>query len=193
MTDDQDIYIHPSAIVDDGAHIGAGSKIWHFCHVMPHAFIGEHCILGQNVFVADHVVIGNRVKIQNNVSLYDGVDLKDDVFVGPSAVFTNVFNPRSFIARKNEYKKTLVKAGATIGANATIICGVIIGKFAFIGAGSVVVKDVPDHALVIGNPAVQSGWMSETGYKLEFDDNGTAVCMQTNEKYQLINNIVSKI
>jgi UDP-2-acetamido-3-amino-2,3-dideoxy-glucuronate N-acetyltransferase len=193
MPENQDTYIHFTAIVDDGALIGAGSKIWHFCHIMPHAVIGEHCILGQNVFVADHVQIGNGVKIQNNVSLYEGVILEEGVFVGPSAVFTNVLNPRSFIERKHEYKKTLVKKGASIGANATIICGVTIGKFAFVGAGSVVTKDVPDHALVVGNPAIQTGWMSETGYKLEFDVNDFAVCEGTKEKYQLKNNIVSKL
>ncbi len=193
MQENSDIYIHHTAVVDDGAKVGNGSKIWHFCHIMPHAVIGEHCILGQNVFIADHVAIGNRVKIQNNVSVYEGVLLEDDVFVGPSAVFTNVINPRSFIERKSEYKKTWVKPGATIGANATIICGVTIGKFAFIGAGSVVTKDVPDHALFVGNPARQTCWVSAAGYKLDFDEQGIAACIRTNEKYQLKNNIVTRL
>jgi UDP-2-acetamido-3-amino-2,3-dideoxy-glucuronate N-acetyltransferase len=193
MQNDTDIYIHPTAVVDDGAVIGKGSKVWHFCHVMPHAVIGEHCILGQNVFIAGQVTIGNRVKIQNNVSVYEGVSLEDDVFVGPSVVFTNVINPRSFIERKNEYKKTIVKQGATIGANATLICGITIGRFAFIGAGSVVTKDVPDHALFVGNPARQTCWISSAGYKLDFDEQGFAVCIRTNERYQLKNNLVTRI
>jgi UDP-2-acetamido-3-amino-2,3-dideoxy-glucuronate N-acetyltransferase len=188
-----DIFIHPSAIVDDGAQIGQGTRIWHFCHVMPHAVIGSHCVLGQNVFVADRVRIGNGVKVQNNVSLYEGVLLEDHVFVGPSAVFTNVINPRSFIERKHEYRTTQVKEGATIGANATILCGITIGRFAFVGAGSVVTKSLPDYALVTGNPAVQSGWMSEAGCKLEFDEEGRAVCPHNGANYRLNDNMVSKI
>ncbi len=156
---------HPSAIIDDGAIIGSGTRIWHFCHVMPNARIGSNCVLGQNVMVAGGALIGNGVKIQNNVSVYEGVVLQDDVFVGPSAVFTNVINPRSFIERKTEYKKTIVKKGATIGANATILCGVTIGEYAFIGAGAVVTKDVADYALVTGNPAKQVGTVNRNAEK----------------------------
>jgi UDP-2-acetamido-3-amino-2,3-dideoxy-glucuronate N-acetyltransferase len=176
---------HETAIVDDGANIGNNSKIWHFSHVM-NATIGEHCILGQNVFVANNVVIGNAVKIQNNVSLYEGVLVEDAVFIGPSVVFTNVINPRSFIERKNEYKKTLIKKGVSIGANATIVCGITIGEYAFIGAGCVVTKDVLPYALMKGNPAKQDGWMSEAGAKLIFE-NGFAICELTNEKYKIDN------
>jgi len=183
---------HDTAIVDDGAVIGDHSKIWHFSHVM-RAHIGEHCILGQNVFVANNVTIGDRVKVQNNVSLYEGVSCEDDVFIGPSAVFTNVINPRSFIERKSEYKKTLVKKGATVGANATILCGTTIGAYAFVGAGSVVTKDVKDFQLVKGNPARASGWMSKAGYKLDFDKDGNAACPSTMEKYKLENENVSLI
>lgn len=155
--------IHPTAIVDPGAKIGTGTKIWHFSHVMPTAVIGENCILGQNVFVGNHVVIGNRVKVQNNVSVYEGVICEDDVFIGPSVVFTNVTHPRAFIEQKDSFKKTTLRKGVTIGANATILCGVELGKYAFIGAGSVVTKDVPAYALMIGNPARQSGWVDESG------------------------------
>ena len=178
-------YKHETAIVDDGAIIGNSSKIWHFSHVMQ-AVVGEHCNLGQNVFIANKVQIGNNVKIQNNVSLYEGVVVEDDVFIGPSAVFTNVINPRSFIERKNEYKKTLIKKGASIGANATIICGVTIGDYAFIGAGCVITKDVKNFALMKGNPAKQDGWMSEAGAKLIFE-NGIANCEISNEKYKIEN------
>ena len=178
-------YKHETAIIDDGATIGNGSKIWHFSHVM-HAVIGENCNLGQNVFIANKVQIGNNVKVQNNVSLYEGVIIEDDVFIGPSAVFTNVINPRSFIERKNEYKKTLIKKGASIGANATIICGVTIGEYAFIGAGCVITKDVKNFALMKGIPAKQDGWMSEAGAKLIFE-NEMAVCKITNEKYKIEN------
>lgn len=162
----QPAYVHPSAVIDDGAVIGPGSKIWHFCHLMPGAVVGSRCQLGMNVFVDNNVKLGNGVKIQNNVSLYNGVILEDDVFVGPSAVFTNVINPRSFIERKDEFKPTLVKEGATIGANATILCGVTIGRYAFIGAGAVVAASVPDFALMVGNPARQMGWVDEKGNKL---------------------------
>lgn len=185
-------YQHETAIVDAGAEIGEGSKIWHFCHVMQ-ARIGARCILGQNVFVASKVVLGEGVKVQNNVSLYEGVIVEDEVFIGPSAVFTNVINPRSFIERKQEYRNTLLKRGCTVGANATILCGVMIGEYAFIGAGSVVTKDVPDFALVAGNPARHKGWMSRAGIRLEFDAGGIAVCSQSGERYRLSNNSVSRI
>lgn len=161
--DKSNFYQHESAEVDNGASIGEGTKIWHFCHIMPQAIIGNDCILGQNCFVANGVKIGNKVKVQNNVSIYEGVECEDEVFLGPSMVFTNVINPRSDIERKDEYKKTLVKKGATIGANATIICGVTIGAYAMIGAGAVVTKDVPDYALVVGNPAVQIGSVDKEG------------------------------
>jgi len=186
-------FAHPSAIVDTPTEIGAGTKIWHFCHVMPHCRIGQHCSLGQNVFVASKVVIGNNVKIQNNVSLYEGVICEDDVFLGPSMVFTNVYNPRSGVARKDAYRQTLLRKGATVGANATIVCGHTIGAYAFIGAGSVVIRDVPDYALVVGNPARQIGWMSAFGERLHFDASGHAVCPGSGETYQLVNNTVQKL
>lgn len=185
-------FIHESAIVDNGAHIGKGCHIWHFSHLMQGCKLGEHCTIGQNVFIASKVVLGDRVKVQNNVSIYDGVTCEEDVFLGPSMVFTNVVNPRSAVERKDEFKPTLVKKGATIGANATILCGLIIGQFAFIGAGAVVTKNVANYALVTGNPARQSGWMSEQGYKLIFDANGLATCPGTNDTYSLKNNIVTK-
>lgn len=156
-------YIHPSSVVDDGAQIGDGTHVWHFSHIMPEAIVGENCNLGQNVFIDNNTRIGNSVKIQNNVSVYNGVTMEDDVFIGPSVVFTNVSNPRSFVERKNEFKPTLIKQGASIGANATILCGIIIGKFAMIGAGSVVTKDVADYALVVGNPAVQISTVDKAG------------------------------
>jgi UDP-2-acetamido-3-amino-2,3-dideoxy-glucuronate N-acetyltransferase len=186
-------FIHPSAIIDEGAQIGAGTRIWHFCHVMPTAIIGSNCILGQNVYVDNHAIIGNGVKIQNNVSVYHGVVLEDDVFVGPSAVFTNVINPRSFIERKTEFKNIVVKKGATIGANATIVCGLTIGEYALVGAGAVVTKDVQPYALVIGNPARQLGWVSEQAYRLVFDEQGRAVCEGDGSLYQLQGNVVAKI
>ena len=186
-------FIHPSAIIDEGAQIGAGTRIWHFCHVMPAASIGSNCILGQNVYVDNHAIIGNGVKIQNNVSVYHGVVLEDDVFVGPSAVFTNVINPRSFIERKTEFKNIVVKKGATIGANATIVCGLTIGEYALVGAGAVVTKDVQPYALVIGNPARQLGWVSEQAYRLVFDEQGRAVCEGDGSLYQLQGNAVAKI
>lgn len=157
------VFIHHTSVIDDGCRIGAGTKVWHFCHLMPDAVIGENCILGQNVFVANGVILGNGVKVQNNVSLYEGVICEDEVFIGPSAVFTNVTNPRSAVNRKGEYKKTVIRKGATIGANATILCGIEIGQYAFVGAGAVVTKDVPAFALVTGNPAVQTGRMNEKG------------------------------
>ncbi len=186
-------FIHPSAIIDAGAQIGAGTRIWHFCHVMPTAIIGSNCILGQNVYVDNHAIIGNGVKIQNNVSVYHGVVLEDDVFVGPSVVFTNVINPRSFIERKTEFKNIVVKKGATIGANATIVCGLTIGEYALVGAGAVVTKDVQPYALVIGNPARQLGWVSEQAYRLVFDEQGRAVCEGDGSLYQLQGNAVAKI
>jgi UDP-2-acetamido-3-amino-2,3-dideoxy-glucuronate N-acetyltransferase len=177
--------IHHTAVIDEGAVIGEGTKVWHFSHVMGSAVIGANCSIGQNVFVGSKVKMGNQVKVQNNVSIFEGVILEDDVFLGPSCVFTNVINPRSFIVRKLAFRKTLVKKGATIGANATIICGVTIGQYAMVGAGSVVTKDIPDFALVKGNPARQSGWVSRAGVKLEFDDEGNATCSETGEKYKL--------
>jgi UDP-2-acetamido-3-amino-2,3-dideoxy-glucuronate N-acetyltransferase len=178
-------FCHPTAVVDEPVQIGEGTKIWHFCHLMPGCVLGEQCILGQNVFVASGVVLGNRVKVQNNVSLYAGVVCEDDVFVGPSAVFTNVLNPRSFIERKDAFRQTLVKQGASIGANATVVCGTTIGAYAFIGAGAVVVKDVAAHALLVGNPAKQIGWVSRAGVRLHFDETGRAVCKETGEQYIL--------
>lgn len=180
-----DYYLHPSSYVDEPCQIGAGTRIWHFCHVMAHAKIGENCVLGQNVMVASQVIIGNNVKIQNNVSLYTGVELEDDVFCGPSCVFTNVVNPRSQIVRRSEYQRTLVRRGASIGANATILCGVTIGQYAFIGAGAVVVSDVPDYGLMLGVPAVQKGWMSRHGFRLPLpDEAGIMVCPGSGWRYQ---------
>jgi UDP-2-acetamido-3-amino-2,3-dideoxy-glucuronate N-acetyltransferase len=176
---------HETAVVDPGCEIGAGTKIWHFSHIMPGCKIGERCNIGQNVVVSPDVILGNNVKIQNNVSIYTGVECEDDVFLGPSCVFTNVINPRSAVARKDEYRKTIVKKGASIGANATIVCGHNIGAYAFIGAGAVVTKEVPDYALVVGNPARHMGWMSRNGHKLAFDADGFATCPETNERYQI--------
>src|SRR5882672_430541 len=169
-------FAHETTVIDAGCKIGKGTKIWHFSHIMPNCVIGENCNLGQNVVVSSEVVLGNNVKVQNNVSIYTGVVCGDDVFLGPSMVFTNVINPRSAVIRKNEYKQTHVGKGASIGANATIICGNAIGKYAFIGAGAVITKQVPDYALMTGNPAKQSGWMSEYGSKLLFDENNVAIC-----------------
>lgn len=185
--------IHPTAIIDPDCQIGEGTKIWHFSHVMSNCTIGRDCILGQNVFVAPLVVLGDRVKVQNNVSLYTGVVCEDDVFVGPSVVFTNVLNPRSFIDRKAEFKKTLVRKGATIGANATVVCGNTIGRYALVGAGAVVSKPVPDYALVAGNPAVQIGWISERGHTLTLDGNGMATCPGSGQQYQLVHDKLVKI
>ncbi len=186
-------YVHPTAVIDSGAVIGNGTRIWHFCHVSGKSVIGENCVLGQNVFVADHVTLGNNVKVQNNVSLYTGVVCEDDVFLGPSMVFTNVMNPRSAVSRKEEFRNTVVKKGASVGANATIVCGVTLGRFCFIGAGAVVTHPVPDYALVVGNPAHQTGWMSEAGEKLLFIDSRYAQCPLTGEKYMIENGIVRKI
>jgi len=186
-------FAHETAVIDNDCQIGEGTKIWHFSHIMPNCIIGQHCSIGQNVVISPEVRIGNRVKIQNNVSVYTGVTCEDDVFLGPSAVFTNVINPRSAIIRKEEYKPTLVQKGATIGANATIVCGITIGSYAFIGAGAVVTKNIPDYALVVGNPARQTGWMSEYGHKLKFSTEGLAVCPESKEQYRLENGKVSKI
>lgn len=187
------MYVHTSAIVEPGAIIGEGSKIWHFTHIMPTAIIGQNCTIGQNVFIADGVKIGNNVKIQNNVSIYTGVICEDDVFLGPSCVFTNIINPRSGVNRKGKYVVTQVKKGATVGANATIVCGHDLGEFSFIGAGAVVVKHVPPYALMIGNPARQSGWMSEFGHKLHFNEASIGICPESGEKYILEGGKVSKI
>lgn len=184
---------HPTAVIDEGCVIGNGTRIWHFSHIMPGCVIGEDCNIGQNVVVSPGVKLGRNVKVQNNVSIYTGVECEDDVFLGPSMVFTNVINPRSAVNRRSEYLRTLVKQGATIGANATIVCGHDIGRFAFIGAGAVVTKEVPDHALVIGNPARQTGWMSEFGHKLNFDPAGEAACPESGQRYQLRNGSVTRI
>jgi len=186
-------FAHETAVIDDGCKIGQGTKIWHFTHVMKGAVIGQNCNLGQNVVVSPDVVLGNNVKVQNNVSIYTGVTCDDDVFLGPSMVFTNVTNPRSAVNRRNQYEKTHVGRGASIGANATIVCGHDIGSFAFIGAGAVVIKDVPPYALVVGNPSRQVGWMSEYGQRLEFNEAGLASCPESDEKYELKNNMVQKI
>lgn len=183
--DNKDFFVHETAVIDEGASIGKGTKIWHFTHVMPESRIGENCNLGQNVVVSPQVVLGNNVKVQNNVSIYTGVVCEDDVFLGPSMVFTNVVNPRSAVNRRNEYLKTKVGKGASIGANATIVCGHDIGEYAFIGAGAVVTKQVAPYALVVGNPARQIGWMSKFGHRLEFDEQNMAVCPESNEKYKL--------
>jgi len=191
--ENSEYFAHPTAVIDEGCNIGEGTKIWHFSHLMSTCKLGKNCNLGQNVVVSPGVVLGNNVKVQNNVSIYTGVSCEDDVFLGPSMVFTNVINPRSAVNRKSEYSKTHVGRGASIGANATIVCGHNIGKFAFIGAGAVVTKNVPDYALVIGNPSRQTGWMSEYGHKLEFDANGIASCKESGEKYKLENNTVTKL
>ena len=183
-------FAHETACIDENCVIGNGTKIWHFSHIMSNCVIGQNCNIGQNVVISPDVVLGNNVKIQNNVSLYTGVICEDDVFLGPSCVFTNVVNPRSAINRKNQYAKTKVGKGATIGANATIVCGHDIGKFAFIGAGAVVTKNVPDYALFVGNPAKQMGWISEFGHKLKFDNNSTAICPESGQEYKLENNTV---
>lgn len=186
-------FAHPTAVIDDGCEIGEGTKIWHFSHIMSNCKLGKNCNLGQNVVISPGVTLGNNVKAQNNISIYTGVICDDDVFLGPSMVFTNVINPRSAINRKSEYAKTHVGKGASIGANATIVCGHDIGKFAFIGAGAVVTKHVPDYALVVGNPSRQMGWMSEYGHRLEFDKDSIAVCKESGQKYKLENNTVTRI
>lgn len=184
---------HPTAVIDENCEIGEGTKIWHFSHIMSGCKIGKRCNIGQNVVVSPQVVLGDNVKVQNNVSIYTGVTCEDDVFLGPSMVFTNVINPRSAIVRKDEYRKTIVRKGASIGANATVVCGNEIGQYAMIGAGAVITKEVPAYALVYGNPARQNGWVSEYGHKLNFDSEGFAVCPESGRKYELSKNIVQKI
>jgi UDP-2-acetamido-3-amino-2,3-dideoxy-glucuronate N-acetyltransferase len=187
-----DFYAHETALVDDGCTIGTGTKIWHFSHIMSNCKIGEKCNIGQNVVVSPGVILGNNVKVQNNVSIYTGVICDDDVFLGPSMVFTNVINPRSAINRRDQYAKTTVGKGASIGANATIVCGHDIGEYAFVGAGAVVTKTIPAFALVVGNPAKQIGWVGEYGHRLEFNDNGIAVCPESQQKYKLVDNKVNR-
>ncbi len=186
-------FSHETAVIDEGSVIGDGTKIWHFSHVMPGCAIGQNCNIGQNVVVSPEVTLGNNVKVQNNVSIYTGVHCEDDVFLGPSMVFTNVMNPRSAVNRRGQYLKTVVRKGASIGANATIVCGNDIGEFAFIGAGTVITKEVPSYALVVGNPGRQIGWMSEYGHRLDFDDHGRATCEESGEQYKLADNKVTKI
>ncbi len=190
---DNGFFVHESAIIDEGCTIGSGTKIWHFSHIMSGCTIGQNCNIGQNVVISPQVVLGNNVKVQNNVSVYTGVTCEDDVFLGPSAVFTNVINPRSAIARKDQYRPTLVQRGASIGANATIVCGHTIGRYALIGAGAVVTKDVKPYALVVGNPARQTGWVSEYGHKLKFDSNNEAVCPESGKRYKLTDGEVMEI
>ncbi len=189
----KEYYAHPTAVIDEGSEIGKGTRIWHFSHIMPGCRIGEDCNIGQNVVISPGVILGRNVKVQNNVSIYTGVQCEDDVFLGPSMVFTNVTNPRSAINRKNQYAQTLVMKGATIGANATVVCGHDIGRYAFVGAGAVVTKSIPDYALVIGNPGRQTGWMSEYGHKLNFNKDGLATCEESKEQYRLVNGRVSKV
>ena len=186
-------YIHESSYVDDNVSLGNGTKIWHFSHIMSNCKLGNNCNIGQNVVVSPEVILGNNVKVQNNVSIYTGVICEDDVFLGPSMVFTNIINPRSKVIRRGQYTSTLVKKGASIGANATIVCGHDIGEYAFIGAGAVVTKEIPAYALVVGNPAKHIGWMSEYGHRLEFDNQGFAICQESKEKYSLKNNKVRKV
>ena len=193
MPTENNYFAHETAVIDAGCEIGEGTKIWHFSHIMSNCKIGEKCNIGQNVVVSPEVVLGKNVKIQNNVSIYTGVICEDDVFLGPSMVFTNVTNPRSAVVRRGQYEITIVKKGASVGANATIVCGHNIGKFSFIGAGAVVTKEIKDYALVVGNPAKQIGWMSEYGHRLNFDQNGIAVCPESKEKYKLANEKVIKI
>ena len=193
MEPNKEYFAHTTAVVDDGCKIGKGVKIWHFSHIMPNCILGDNCNIGQNVVISPDVVLGKNVKVQNNVSIYTGVTCDDDVFLGPSMVFTNVINPRSAVNRKSEYAKTHVGNGASIGANATIVCGHDIGEFAFIGAGTVVTKTVPAYALIVGNPGRQIGWMSEYGHRLDFDKDGLATCKESGQKYKLENNSVKRI
>lgn len=186
-------FTHETAVIDEGSEIGVNTKIWHFTHVMPKSIIGKNCNIGQNVFIDNNVKIGNGVKIQNNVSVYNSVIVEDDCFLGPSMVFTNVINPRAHIERKHEYKTTLLKQGATIGANATIVCGITLGKYCLVGAGAVVIRDVPDFALIVGNPSKQIGWVSEAGIKLDFKNNNIAFCSETGQEYKIENDKVLRI
>lgn len=186
-------FAHDSSFIDEGCEIGSGTKIWHFSHIMSNCSIGKNCNIGQNVVISPEVTLGNNVKVQNNVSIYTGVNCEDDVFLGPSMVFTNVVNPRSAVNRRGQYSKTIVRKGASIGANATIVCGNDIGKFAFIGAGTVVTKAVPDYALIVGNPGKQIGWMSEYGHKLDFSDTNIATCPESKEQFELIDNKIKKV
>lgn len=188
-----DFFAHETALIDEGCTIGNGTKIWHFSHIMPNCTIGERCNIGQNVVISPEVVLGNNVKVQNNVSLYTGVICEDDVFLGPSMVFTNVINPRSAVNRRDQYAKTTVKQGASIGANATIVCGHDIGRYAFIGAGAVVTKNIQDFALVVGNPAKQIGWVGEYGHRLSFNEQGIATCEESHQTYKLENNQVTRL
>lgn len=194
MTNQETVYFaHDTSVIDEPCQIGAGTNIWHFSHLMSNCAIGRNCNIGQNVVIFPGVTLGNNVKVQNNVSIYTGVNCGDDVFLGPSCVFTNVSNPRSAIVRKGQYAQTTVQKGASIGANSTIVCGHKIGRYAFIGAGAVVTKDIPNYALFVGNPARQTGWMSEFGHRLHFDKKGLAVCPESGEEYLLLNGVVTKI
>jgi len=193
MTSQTDFFAHETAVVDPGCNIGTGTKIWHFTHIMPNCTIGEGCNIGQNCVISPDVILGNNVKIQNNVSIYTGVICEDDVFLGPSMVFTNIINPRSAVIRRDQYSKTTVKKGSSIGANATIVCGNDLGEYCFIGAGTVVTKEVPAYALIVGNPGRQIGWMSKFGHRLKFDQSGLATCPESGEKYELKDNKVSCI
>jgi UDP-2-acetamido-3-amino-2,3-dideoxy-glucuronate N-acetyltransferase len=193
MAEVPEYFVHPSSYIDQPTVIGKGCKIWHFSHVMKDAVLGENCNLGQNVLVSSGVRLGNNVKIQNNVSLYTGVICEDDVFLGPSMVFTNVINPRSGVVRRDEYRETYLEKGVSVGANATLVCGIRLGKYAFVGAGAVVIRNVPAYALVVGNPARQVGWMSEFGHRLQFDADGLATCEESGQQYRLENNTVTRI
>jgi UDP-2-acetamido-3-amino-2,3-dideoxy-glucuronate N-acetyltransferase len=190
---EEEVFIHETAVIDEPCTIGSGSKIWHFSHIMPDSVLGDNCNLGQNVVVSSKVILGNNVKVQNNVSIYTGVICEDDVFLGPSMVFTNIINPRSAVVRRDKYVTTLIKKGASIGANATVICGNTIGEFALIGAGSVVTRDIAPYALVVGNPAKQIGWVSEYGNRLEFGESGKATCDESGQEYLLENNSVRRL
>ena len=190
---EEEVFIHETAVIDEPCTIGSGSKIWHFSHIMPDSVLGDNCNLGQNVVVSSKVILGNNVKVQNNVSIYTGVICEDDVFLGPSMVFTNIINPRSAVVRRDKYVSTLIKRGASIGANATVICGNTIGEFALIGAGAVVTRDIPPYSLVVGNPAKQIGWVSEYGNRLEFGESGKATCDESGQEYLLENNSVRRL
>ena len=190
---EEEVFIHETAVIDEPCTIGSGSKIWHFSHIMPDSVLGDNCNLGQNVVVSSKVILGNNVKVQNNVSIYTGVICEDDVFLGPSMVFTNIINPRSAVVRRDKYVSTLIKRGASIGANATVICGNTIGEFALIGAGSVITRDIAPYALVVGNPAKQIGWVSEYGNRLEFGESGKATCDESGQEYLLENNSVRRL